>query len=545
MRSALERFTVILLIATVFTLASSHVARAQYPEIMWWYDLDAPSFGSAAVDDIDKDGYLEIVFGTYFNDEHIYALNAEDGSLLWRFDTGGCNDASPAIADVDDDGDLEVVVPASSPYKVYCLAGSDGSIEWQRSTGYPNCIDSPPAIADVDHDDSLEVVLGSWYGHVFCLKGHDGTVEWRSDLGSTSYIQAGPNLLDVDDNGQMDIVVAQYAGDCRVYALRGNDGGEIWHSDLPTDYMYHGGSFADIDEDGDPEIAIGSYDGKVYVLNAEDGSLCWDYTAPYYIGAPTSIADLNNDDHFEVVIASYDRVRVLSHTGSMLWGYNAGGSVFRGAAISDVDGDGVLDVAFGGSNGILRVLRGSDKTLVWQYDLEAHYGKVYDMDHAPVIADFDKDGELDIFVVGGYGISDPDSNNHGRAYALRAGEGTGPGWPMFRHDLVHSACFEHATSGARRRDQSPEPVVSARPNPFSGEVEIRYLLDADALVKVGIYDVTGRLVRTLTSGELGAGYHVDTWDGTDGRGANLPSGIYFCNVETGRASLQKKLILLK
>lgn len=545
MQGSSERLATILLVVTVFTLVSSVTARAQYPEIMWWYDLNAPSFGSAAVDDIDKDGYPEIVFGTYFNDEHIYALNAEDGSLLWRFDTGGCNDASPAIADVDSDGDLEVVVPASSPYKVYCLAGSDGSVEWQRSTGYPNCIDSPPAIADVDHDDSLEVVLGSWYGHVFCLKGHDGTVEWRSDLGSTSYIQAGPNLLDVDGNGQMDVVVAQYAGDCRVYALRGNDGGEIWHSDLPTDYMYHGGSFADIDEDGDPEIAIGCYDGKVYVLNAEDGSLCWDYTAPYYIGAPTSIADLNNDGHFEVVIASYDRVRVLSHTGSLLWGYNAGGSVFRGAAVSDVDGNGILDVAFGGSNGMLRVLRGSDKTVVWQYDLEAHYGKIYDMDHAPVIADFDKDGELDIFVVGGYAVSDPDSNNHGRAYALRAGEGTGPGWPMFRHDLVHSACFEHATSGTERRDESLNPLISACPNPFSRAVEIRYRLEADGLVTVGIYDVAGRLVRTLTSERLGAGYHADTWDGTDGRGVNLPSGIYFCNLEAGRFSLRKKLILLK
>ena len=44
------------------------------PGILWWYDLDAPSFGSAATADIDEDGYLEIVFGTYFNDEHILSL---------------------------------------------------------------------------------------------------------------------------------------------------------------------------------------------------------------------------------------------------------------------------------------------------------------------------------------------------------------------------------------------------------------------------------------------------------------------------------------
>jgi hypothetical protein len=64
------------------------------------------------------------------------------------------------------------------------------------------------------------------------------------------------------------------------------------------------------------------------------------------------------------------------------------------------------------------------------------------MDHAPVIADFDNNGELDIFIIGGYGISSPPDYNHGRTYALTAGGGTGPGWAMFRHDLRHSACFE-------------------------------------------------------------------------------------------------------
>jgi hypothetical protein len=64
-----------------------------YPEIMWWFDLDAPSFGSAAVADIDNDGRVEIAFGTYFNDETIHVLNGENGRELWFYDTGGCNDS--------------------------------------------------------------------------------------------------------------------------------------------------------------------------------------------------------------------------------------------------------------------------------------------------------------------------------------------------------------------------------------------------------------------------------------------------------------------
>jgi outer membrane protein assembly factor BamB len=286
---------------------------AQSPRILWYYDLDAPSFGGAATADLDGDGKLEIVFGTYFNDEKIRVLNGENGSLLWDFDTGGCNDASPVIADVDLDGDLEVVVPASSPCKVYCFNGADGAVEWVENLGF--CIDSPPAVADVDQDGKLEIVLGTFLGHVFCLKGEDGGVQWDKSLGSGSYIQSGPNLLDLDQNGTLDVVVAQWSGDNRIYALNGSDGSVLWYSDLPGDWMYHGASFADIDEDGKPELAIGCYDNKVYVLNGEDGSRVWDYTAPYYVGAPTAIADIDNDHHLEVVIAAYSRIRALTHTG--------------------------------------------------------------------------------------------------------------------------------------------------------------------------------------------------------------------------------------
>ncbi|MBN1280635.1 MAG: VCBS repeat-containing protein [Candidatus Thermoplasmatota archaeon] len=411
-------------------------------QVLWWYQLAAPSFGSAAVGDIDEDGSLEIVFGTYFNDEHVYALNAENGSLLWSYDTGGCNDASPVIADVDLDGHLDVVIPASSPSMVYCFNGSTGQVKWARSTGASNCIDSPPAVADVDNDGKPEVILGTFYGNVFCLNGEDGSITWQKNLGSTSYIQSCPAVVDVDNDGQLDVVVAQWAGDCRVYALRGNNGSVLWYSDLPQDYMYHGASFADLDEDGLPELVIGCYDSHVYAFNGEDGSLAWEYIASYYIGAPTSLGDLNNDGYIEVVCVSYNKLIALSHTGSLLWSYSTGGNMFRGAALADVDGGDILDVVFGSDDGILRAVRGTDGQVVWTYDLQAHYGQTFEMDHAPVIADFNNDGTLDVFIVGGYGTSNPPTNNHGRAYALTAGDGTGAGWPMFRHDAAHSACFE-------------------------------------------------------------------------------------------------------
>ena len=414
---------------------------AQTPQIRWWHDLNAPSFGSAAAADLDGDGRLEIAFGTYFNDEHLYVLNGEDGSLLWKYDTGGCNDASPVIADVDLDGVQEVVLAASSACRVFCFNGADGTVEWSFSTG-SNCLDSPPAVADLDQDEKPEIVLGAWHGYVYCLNGENGSLCWKASLGTNSYIQSGPNVLDLDGDGALDVVVAQWMGDQRVYALKGTDGSVLWSSDLPQDHMYHGGSFGDIDEDGKPEIVIGCYDSRLYVLNGENGRPAWQYKAPFYIGAPTSIADLDHDTHLDIVFFSYTKVYALSHTGTLLWSRSPGGGSFRGAALADTNGDNVLDVVYGADDGFLRALSGDDGHPIWAIDLETHYGKTFDIDHAPLVADFDKDGVLDVFIVGGHGTSGAPQQNHGRAYMLSMNGATGPGWPMFRHDIRHSGCFD-------------------------------------------------------------------------------------------------------
>lgn len=518
------------------------VVRGQtYPEIQWWFDLDSPSFGSAAVDDIDGDGSLEIVFGTYFNDETFYALNAEDGTELWSFFTDGCNDASPVIADVDLDGELEVIAPASSPYHLYCLDGATGIIEWSTSTGYPNCIDSPPAVADMDGDGKPEIVLGTFNGYVFCFEGESGNIAWQCSLGTVSAIQTCPNILDVDGDGDLDVVVAQWNGENRIYALEGIDGSILWFSDLPGDYMYHGGSFADVDEDGKPEIVIGSYDHCIYMLNAEDGSLAWSYITPNYVAAPTSIADLDGDGHLEIVYASYNQIGVLNHSGDPLWSYTAGGSCFRGAVLANIDGDTITDIIFGADGGMLTALQGTSPTVLWEIDLEAHYGNTFDIDHAPVLGDFDGDGKLDVFVVGGYATSSSPQNNHGRAYMLSAGEGSGPGWPMFRHDIRRSGFFDGSGTGIEEAClPSLVSEFSCCPNPFSSVTRMVFSLSAACHVSCEVFDLSGRMVSEVLDRKLQAGEHLIDLDL-----ANHPCGVYLVQLRTGTASSVRQIVKLE
>jgi flagellar hook assembly protein FlgD len=71
-----------------------------------------------------------------------------------------------------------------------------------------------------------------------------------------------------------------------------------------------------------------------------------------------------------------------------------------------------------------------------------------------------------------------------------------------------------------------------------------------ASVKVEVYDVLGRSVKTLLSGDMQAGYHSALWDGTNGSGALVGSGVYYYRIEATGVSGQtfvngRKMMLLK
>jgi len=69
--------------------------------------------------------------------------------------------------------------------------------------------------------------------------------------------------------------------------------------------------------------------------------------------------------------------------------------------------------------------------------------------------------------------------------------------------------------------------AECRPNPARGAVEIRFSLPRPGTVKLSVYDVAGRLVRTFGRQWLGIGRHVTRWDCADQAGRKVPSGVYF------------------
>ena len=88
------------------------------------------------------------------------------------------------------------------------------------------------------------------------------------------------------------------------------------------------------------------------------------------------------------------------------------------------------------------------------------------------------------------------------------------------------------------------------PNPFNPETWIPYQLANASDVQITIYDTKGIVVRTLAFGYQSAGYYTSRnraayWDGRNGLGENVASGVYFYQLQTGEISPMRKMVILK
>jgi len=83
------------------------------------------------------------------------------------------------------------------------------------------------------------------------------------------------------------------------------------------------------------------------------------------------------------------------------------------------------------------------------------------------------------------------------------------------------------------------------PNPFNPLTAIPISIPVTTEVKIKVYDILGKEVKTLYAGNLTPGRHFFHWDGRDERGNTLATGVYFYRLQAGSLVQTKKLILLR
>jgi hypothetical protein len=82
------------------------------------------------------------------------------------------------------------------------------------------------------------------------------------------------------------------------------------------------------------------------------------------------------------------------------------------------------------------------------------------------------------------------------------------------------------------------------PNPSRGQISISYQLPSPGRTRLKVFDICGRLVKTLTDADQPPGRYRAVWDGVDDLGRAAASGVYFYRLEAMGASLTGKLTLL-
>jgi hypothetical protein len=88
-------------------------------------------------------------------------------------------------------------------------------------------------------------------------------------------------------------------------------------------------------------------------------------------------------------------------------------------------------------------------------------------------------------------------------------------------------------------------LMNPYPNPFNGGTRIGFALPVSTELRLEIFDLRGRRLRTMVQGEMGAGIHSVEWDGRDGRGRSVAAGIYLCRMQAEGFSACRRLTLVR
>ena len=542
------------------------LASTTPPSLVGWpVTLGQSTSSSVCLADLDADGDPEVLVGA----DYLYVFRPDgsdwhdgDGSTVTTgiFTTVLHNIASsPAAADLDFDGTPEIIA-ASWNDSTLAVFKSNGDLMpgWPRKGAAPFW--SVPAVGDIDGDGQLEICIGSNTSRFYAWNA-DGTEVRDGDsnpatngvyfLPSGSVISS-PAIADLNQDGVREIVFGTSAG--AVYVLRNDITTPVWTFNA-SGSMSSTPAIGDIVPGGGLEIAIACSNDSVYVLTAA-GARAAGWPRPLEltpgngrVNSP-ALASLRRhlgDPSLCIIICGTDgTLTALGPGGTTLpgWPVQLGAGTEASPAVADLDGDGSLEVLIGAEDRRLYAFH-SDGTPVSGFPIETGA----EVRGSPAVWDLDGDGASDVVVAGW----------DRQVYAWRY-PGTfdplGMAWPMFHHDNWRTGLATFPIlSAVDTIPAEPSPSASPvrawvgqnRPNPFNPVTAIGYAVPGAVPVdvRIRVYAVGGRLVRTLVSRRVEPGYHEARWDGRDERGNPTASGVYVYRAEIGAVAITRKMTLLR
>ena len=486
---------------------------------------------SPVIGDLNGDSNYEIFVGD--EDGRLYGFSHEGDALVnFPFEVTDKIRSSPAIGDVDNDG-LDEVVFGSHDRKLYILNYSGQQELAYNQAGY---IVGSPALYNLDDDSDLEIIFttqnGNDAGELYAIH-HDGSNVDGFPVNIGERMSAGPAIGDLEGDGIVDIVVCTWGE--KIYAF--DKFGVLKFDKVTTKRFNTPATLVDLDNDGDLEIVAGNDDGQLFVLHHDGSELAYFDTGDDIRGG-ISVADVDDDGSLDLLFAGYDDMvhiwNPLNNSELDGWPLDMGSNSLTEPLTVDLDNDGNLEVVAAKKSGTLYVLH-NDGTAYDGFPLEL----TGNIETTPIIQDIDNDGDLEIFIATTMGL---------KVIDIKSESGNRISWNMHRANPARTGSMSLAlVSVDTENTMAPnEFLVSPNyPNPFNPSTSIDIETNVRGKLVVSIFDVSGRLVNTLMNSELEAGYYRASWNGKNGMGDILPTGIYFIQVQSGEKFNIQKVMFIK
>jgi hypothetical protein len=295
----------------------------------------APVYGTPAVGDVDGDGKMEVVFGSF--DHHVYLVDGATGAAKtgWPVDVGDTVYSSAALYDIDGDGLPDIII-GTDDYLVNGGALRVLRYDGTSVAGFPQyinqTINSTPVVADIDGDGKPEIIVGTghFYGPPTYNPTHqvyawhcDGTAVAGWPVAVDGQVGTTPAVADLNGDGHLEVIVTDDntgpSGTFHVYAFKG-DGTLLWKTQ-PKDFNGNttslgepvignvlGDSHLDILATTGWEVVVLDYQGNQ--LTHQSGSPCNDGKYSFATPSPLTnvvVGDLETnhaDGKIEVVAVS-------------------------------------------------------------------------------------------------------------------------------------------------------------------------------------------------------------------------------------------------
>jgi hypothetical protein len=111
--------------------------------------------------------------------------------------------------------------------------------------------------------------------------------------------------------------------------------------------------------------------------------------------------------------------------------------------------------------------------------------------------------------------------------------------------VVGTSEYVQAVRAGQERTPTQFVLGLGYPNPLHGSTSVGFALPTDAFVDMNVYDVQGRVVRTLVSETGSAGRHVAPWNAGDDQGRSVAPGVYFVRLRAGTVDASHKVVVVR